>query len=281
MASIGRKVIRDCLTDGQREFFTGLSSIFIGGRDHKQQIWGSVLVGSPGFIASPSPRVLRIQAWPKSADPLAATWLDGAAIGGLGIELHRRRRNRVNGSIAIDSVGNSFLLEVKQGFPNCPQYINVRRPDYRLLQPIHEIADHVRHFTRLDEQAASLVRQADTFFIASSDGGEAVDMSHRGGPPGLITIRDEQTLIWPDYLGNFFFNTLGNLALDARCGLLIVDFANGDSLQLTGRAEVLWHWDMDSPAFAGAQRLLQFNLEAGVIRSSAVLQPADTAQPLK
>jgi predicted pyridoxine 5'-phosphate oxidase superfamily flavin-nucleotide-binding protein len=270
MASIGRKVIHDYLTDGQREFFAGLPSIFIAGRDHKQQIWGSVLVGSPGFIASPSPRVLRIQAWPKPADPLAAAWLDGAAIGGLGIELHRRRRNRVNGSIAIDSSGNSFFLEVRQGFPNCPQYINVRRPDYGLLQPIREIADQVRHFTRLDEQASSLVRRADTFFIASSDGGEAVDMSHRGGPPGLITIRDEQTLIWPDYLGNFFFNTLGNLAVDARCGLLIVDFANGDSLQLTGRAEVLWHWDMDSPAFAGAQRLLQFNLEAGVIRSSAV-----------
>ena len=36
----------------------------------------------------------------------------------------------------------------------------------------------------------------------------------------------------PDFSGNQFFNTLGNLALEPRAGLLIPDFASGDLLQV-------------------------------------------------
>ncbi|WP_038996239.1 hypothetical protein [Pseudomonas fluorescens] len=36
-----------------------------------------------------------------ASDPLAAALLPGAAVGMLGIELHTRRRNRINGRIDI------------------------------------------------------------------------------------------------------------------------------------------------------------------------------------
>ena len=48
------------------------------------------------------------------------------------------------------------------------------------------------------------------------------------------------TLEFPDYEGNAMFQTLGNLAVDPRAGLLFVDFASGATLQLSGRAQIVW-----------------------------------------
>ena len=45
-------------------------------------------------------------------------------------------------------------------------------------------------------------------------------------------------LVFADYPGNRMFNTLGNLAVYPGAGLLFMDFAAGDLLQLTGRARV-------------------------------------------
>jgi len=62
-----------------------------------------------------------------------------------------------------------------------------------------------------------------------------MDASHRGGEPGFVQVLDDNHLLWPDYAGNNHFNTLGNLLVDSRVGLLFVDFAGGHLLQLSGR----------------------------------------------
>ena len=266
--SVGRKVIYDYMPLEHREFYESLPSFFISGLDREQRVWGSVLVGEIGFIAAPGPKSLRIAAWPVAGDPLMSGWQDGAAIGGLGIEQAARRRARINGVLQIDAVGAAFTLQVQQSFGNCRQYIHPRRPDFRHLGLLHSAPRRVRPLTRLDAAAARFIKQADTFFIASNDGHGASDMSHRGGPPGFITIDDEQTLLWPDYLGNFFFNTLGNLAVNPRCGLLFMDFSSGDTLQLSGETDVLWRWDESNPAFAGAERVLRFRIASAVATTS-------------
>jgi hypothetical protein len=53
---------------------------------------------------------------------------DNVPIGGLGIQFHTRRRNRVNGVVKIDRSGSGFTLRVNQSFGNCAQYIQARRP---------------------------------------------------------------------------------------------------------------------------------------------------------
>jgi hypothetical protein len=57
----------------------------------------------------------------------------------------------------------------------------------------------------------------------------------------------------PDYEGNGMFNTLGNLAVDARCGLTVLDFQSGRLHQMTGEAAV--HFGRrgahDDPALTG------------------------------
>jgi hypothetical protein len=90
-------------------------------------------------------------------------------------------------------------------------------------------------------------------------------VSHRGVEPGAIHFREDgdgasaaTILVWPDYVGNFLFNTLGNLVKDPRCGLLFIDFGpSGDVLQLTGRATVEW----DVREVPGAHRSVAFTVQ--------------------
>lgn len=60
-----------------------------------------------------------------AADPI--TLGPGRHLGGLGLEQHTRRRNRLNGTVqSWDAAAGSLDLAVDQSFGNCPRYITVR-----------------------------------------------------------------------------------------------------------------------------------------------------------
>jgi hypothetical protein len=96
-----------------------------------------------------------------------------------------------------------------------------------------------------------------------------VDISHRGGPPGFVRA-DGEVLTVPDYAGNRYYNTLGNLLLDPRCALLFVDFETGELTQLQGRAEIIWDLDAGHGGAPGAERSWRVKVERGWRRRSGL-----------
>jgi predicted pyridoxine 5'-phosphate oxidase superfamily flavin-nucleotide-binding protein len=252
MAEVGPHVIRPFMPDQHRELFAQLPFIVIGALDATGQPWASVLSGLPGFVSSPHPQRLEIAAEPVEGDPLKDALRLGAPVGLLGIELPTRRRNRMNGFILAKDE-NGFAVEVEESFGNCPQYIQKR--DY---ESFSQESGRAGSFDGLPEEAAALLRRADTMFVATAapddDGDYRVDVSHRGGRPGFLGLDKSGAIVVPDFRGNGFFQTIGNLTAYPKAGLVIPDFATGDLLQIAGDAEVLW----DGPeveAFPGAQRL--------------------------
>ncbi len=271
---IGQRVIRDFMPDQHREFFATLRHFFLGGLDRRSRPWASLLAGPPGFLRSPDPHRLHVASWPLPGDPLSEGLRERAPIGGLGIEFASRRRNRVNGKVALDADGAGFTIRVDQSFGNCPQYIQAR--ELRLPSARTGPSTGAVRGDLLDAAARAIIRRADTFFIASHYGGDAsrrahgLDVSHRGGLAGFVRVLDDRTLEFPDYRGNFLFNTLGNLTANPLCGLLFLDFSDGDTLQLTGRAEILWDFQRDDPALRGAERVIRFELHESVHLAGAI-----------
>lgn len=252
--------IRAFMPDQHRLFFPLLPYLFAATLDDRGWPVASVLTGPQGFVRSPDPTHLRIAAHLSADDPAATGLKTGQPIGLLGLDLSTRRRNRANGEVAaVDADG--FTVEVLQSFGNCPQYIQTRQPEPRARE-----VPATRAFTGLDDAARGLISTADTFFVASRSrptigtaGG--LDMSHRGGRPGFVAVRGN-TLIIPDFRGNRFFNTLGNLLGDARASLLFIDFATGELLQLQGKATIDWT-DRAGADIAGAQRSWTVEVERG------------------
>lgn len=261
----GRRVIREYLPEQHQQFFAQLPYVIVGTVDATGKPWASILVGKPGFLFSPNPQTLQVTAQSLPGDPLANTLINGIDIGFLGIELHTRRRNRLNGTVTtIDADG--FEVLVGQSFGNCPQYIQARMFELReeetvAPKPVHQI-------DQFGEPEQALITSADTFFIAtayqakSAGSASGVDVSHRGGKPGFVRFDSDRILTIPDFSGNCHFNTFGNLELNPRAGLLFVDFDGGNLLYLTGTAEVIWDGD-EIKAYEGAERLLRFHLEGG------------------
>lgn len=267
--SIGAKVVRDFMPDQHREFYARLPFIVAATVDESGDVWPTMFTGQPGFVGSPSPTSLTINAKLDAADPAASQLHADEAIGLLGIELHTRRRNRINGKI-IGSTDGPLVIEVGQAFGNCPQYIQLR--DYAFADEQDRFAQEpAEETTGLTDKAREIISTADTFFVASYVerlGVREVDVSHRGGKPGFVRIDEDGLLTVPDFSGNFYFNTLGNFVVNPRAGLLFVDFETGDILQLAGMATVI----TDSPeiaAFEGAERLWTFRPDRMVLRRGA------------
>jgi len=259
MDTQGRRVIRDYLTEQHRTFFPQLPFLIAGTLDAQGQPWASVLVGPPGFLSSPDPQTLRVDTSPLWGDPLVEHLNEGADIGLLGIELHTRRRNRLNGTV-LEPKAEGFTVQVGQSFGNCPQYIQAREFVWE-QEHLNTPKPH-HNFTTLGAAEQAMLGQADTFFIATAFEGQGVDVSHRGGKPGFVRVNDAQTLTIPDFAGNLHFNTVGNLLLNPRAGLLFIDFERGDLLYLTGEMEVIWD-GAELQSFTGAERLLRFHLTLG------------------
>lgn len=270
MQDIGKRVVRPFMPEQHRQFYAQLPFIMVGSVDGQGRPWASVLLGQAGFIQSPDDRRLSFNASPVGGDPLAEGLRPGAPLGLLGIELHTRRRNRVNGTVSSMRRGG-FELAVEQTVGNCPQYIQGREMhwvrDPQDLQPRRREA-----LTRLDAAARVLIHQADTLFVATHAPGAGADVSHRGGRPGFVHVEDDGTLLVPDFLGNHLFMTLGNLAVNPRAGVLFIDFDSGELLTLTGRAEVIWDGELlkSISAFEGAERAWRFHVDAGWRLSEAL-----------
>lgn len=262
MVGLGQRVIRTAMPEQHQRFFEQLPFMLAGSVDGAGRPWASVLVGQPGFVRAPGAKRLDFHARPIPGDPLADGLAPGAQLGFLGIELHTRRRNRVNGHVvALDTDG--FSIEVEQSVGNCPQYIQGR--EFTWVRDADDLRPRgTEALTALDADARALIQRSDTLFIAThapaSAGG--ADVSHRGGRPGFVKVEDDRSVLVPDFTGNFFFMTLGNLQLNPRAGVLFIDFDTGDLLTLTGTAEVVWDGD-ELTAFDGAERGWRFRMDGG------------------
>jgi ferredoxin-NADP reductase/predicted pyridoxine 5'-phosphate oxidase superfamily flavin-nucleotide-binding protein len=239
-----RRVIRDHMPDQHRDFYAQQPFLILAARDAAGRPWATLIEGEPGFVTSPNPRALDIHGALAAGDALDGALGVESDVGILGIEFATRRRNRVNGHLS--GTGNGILsFTVDQSFGNCPQYIHERDYTFTPETPV----PHKTVTASLTATQAGWIRAADTFFLATGYRGDGahesygMDASHRGGNPGFVEVPDEATLRFPDYAGNNHFNTIGNLMLDDRIGMLFVDFASGSLLQVSGRATIDWTSD--------------------------------------
>ncbi|GAM20381.1 hypothetical protein SAMD00019534_035560 [Acytostelium subglobosum LB1] len=219
--------------------------------------------------------------------------------GGVALDLSNRRRNKMNGTIDFsqDNVqlnqqnGTIQLnLTVEQSMGNCPKYITIRRvregpisgaSTGSTAQASSSSSSSSSHlYTELGDQAklpdaaAAMIKNADTLFIASRNIDDSLaaqtngmDCNHRGGSPGFVKLlppdetSDKYVVLIPDYSGNRFFNTLGNLHNDPRAGLMFVDFEHGSTLHLTGRSTVL-QGEASLAVYPRIQRTIRMEVDA-------------------
>jgi predicted pyridoxine 5'-phosphate oxidase superfamily flavin-nucleotide-binding protein len=261
--------IRNRMPYQHRQFFPLLRAVFVSLPDEDGWPVATIMTGQRGFVSSPDPETLRIAATLAKPDPAAGLLRAGRSMGVLGLDFATRRRNRVNGVI-VDADATGLTLAVEQSFGNCAKYIQTRQVRTAAAEP-----GHFEELSGLDTEAVSLIRSADTFFVATGfvatgageGGAGGMDISHRGGRPGFVQVSGNDLII-PDFQGNRYFNTFGNLVVEPRAGLLFIDFDTSDLLHLKGTVSI--DWSPPDTAPAGTERVWRFTTSRITRRRAAV-----------
>ncbi len=90
--------------------------------------------------------------------------------------------------------------------------------------------------TELDEAAQTFVQSADYFFLSTVNDSGFPTVSYKGGDPGFVKVVSPNQLAFPCYDGNGMYYSMGNIATQAKVGLLFIDFETPNRLRIEGTA---------------------------------------------
>jgi uncharacterized protein len=115
------------------------------------------------------------------------------------------------------------------------------------LQQVVELREHYdapmevalrKDIGRIDELCRRLIAAAPMVFVATFSRDGRCDVSPRGGPPGFVTVIDDEHLAIPDATGNRRLDTLENVVDSGRAGLIFVIPGRDTTLRVNGPAAV-------------------------------------------
>jgi hypothetical protein len=93
--------------------------------------------------------------------------------------------------------------------------------------------------TSITPDLAEFIAAQSSVFLGTANSAGQPYIQHRGGPPGFLVVRDEQTIAFADYRGNRQYISLGNLGENPQAFLFLIDYAQRQRIKIWGEARVV------------------------------------------
>lgn len=90
----------------------------------------------------------------------------------------------------------------------------------------------------LGEAEAEFIAARDSFYLGTVSETGWPYIQHRGGPKGFLHVLNPTTLAFADYRGNRQLLSTGNLSVNDRVSLFLMDYGNRARLKVLGHAKV-------------------------------------------
>ncbi len=91
---------------------------------------------------------------------------------------------------------------------------------------------------KLGVKETEFIAKRDSFYLATVSESGWPYVQHRGGPAGFLNVMAPAQLAYADFRGNTQLVSVGNLAGEGRCSLILMDYANRRRLKLLGNIRV-------------------------------------------
>lgn len=101
----------------------------------------------------------------------------------------------------------------------------------------------------LGEDEAAFIAARDSFYLATVSQTGWPYIQHRGGPAGFLRVLSPGTLAFADYQGNRQLISTGNLLVNDRVSLFLMDYRQRQRLKILGHARITDRRDVDEPTF--------------------------------
>jgi predicted pyridoxine 5'-phosphate oxidase superfamily flavin-nucleotide-binding protein len=93
-------------------------------------------------------------------------------------------------------------------------------------------------YDSLGPDEIAFISARDSFYMATVSETGWPYLQHRGGQPGFLRVVDSQTLAFADYKGNRQLLSTGNIAVNDRISLFLIDYPRRERLKILGHARV-------------------------------------------
>lgn len=90
----------------------------------------------------------------------------------------------------------------------------------------------------LTDDEAQFIATRDSFYLSTVSENGWPYVQHRGGKPGFLRVVNPKTLAFADYKGNRQMLSTGNLAVNDRVCLFLMDYPQRTRLKILGHAKV-------------------------------------------
>ena len=93
--------------------------------------------------------------------------------------------------------------------------------------------------TEIDESLAAFLAETNSFYLSTANADGQPYIQHRGGPKGFVKMLDKNTIAFADYSGNRQYITQGNLSVNPKAYIFIMDYAHRRRVKIWGEAQVV------------------------------------------
>ncbi len=110
--------------------------------------------------------------------------------------------------------------------------------DLRRIIPEPRPASFSKILDALDEQSIDFLKRCPFALLGTTAADGTIEVSPKGDEPGFIRVEDPRTLLIPERVGNNLAFGLTNIINNGKIGLIALVPATGETLRISGTAEV-------------------------------------------
>lgn len=93
-------------------------------------------------------------------------------------------------------------------------------------------------FFGLTKDEIEYIGERDSFYLATVGENALPYVQFRGGPTGFLKVLDKETLGYADFRGNLQYISTGNLSVNNRAALILMDYPNQQRLKILASVEI-------------------------------------------
>jgi predicted pyridoxine 5'-phosphate oxidase superfamily flavin-nucleotide-binding protein len=113
--------------------------------------------------------------------------------------------------------------------------------------------------SEIGDEHRGFIESRDMFFLTTIDHRGFPTCSYKGGSPGFIKVIDSKTIAFPSFDGNGMFLSMGNITLNNKIGMLLIDFETPHRIRIHGEASITPN-DPLLQEFIGAELVIRVNI---------------------
>ncbi|PCJ27527.1 MAG: pyridoxamine 5'-phosphate oxidase [SAR86 cluster bacterium] len=113
--------------------------------------------------------------------------------------------------------------------------VKAQQKAYGSLEHNEKLQENFGPNDEMRPREVQFIGKRDSFYLSTVSESGWPYVQHRGGPAGFLKVLNPKLLAYADFRGNTQLVSTGNLSVNDRCSLILMDYPNRRRLKVLGR----------------------------------------------